>query len=157
MGRTLARLKVNKEKERETKQKKGFREKLALYLLRLAWGECKEVRSKDWTLQLKWDTDAFLSFCSPPHNNKRGARANRSFSRVAGEPHACTSTRSGSPVFECPSYSKPSVFRDSVRGCGSQLNTKSQSLRRTSARIVETAVFFDKTPWDTESIYTLQD
>ena len=46
----MARLKVNKEKERETKetkQKKRFREKQVLYLLRLAWGSAKRSGLED--------------------------------------------------------------------------------------------------------------
>jgi hypothetical protein len=62
MGRTLARLKQNRRKgNKKKKKKREERNKTEEKIQREASvvspapcvGECKEVRSKDWTLQLK--------------------------------------------------------------------------------------------------------
>ena len=70
--------------------------------------------------------NGFPLYLLPPsqHNTKRGKVLDitKGSSPVAGEPHASISSRSGSPVFECSSCSKSSVFRDSVRGYGPSSN-----------------------------------
>ena len=87
-----------------------------------------------WYFDCKWFPPVSSSLIFA-HHTKLG-KIDKVSSRVAGEPHASISTRIGSPVFECSSCSKSSVFRDSVRGCGSSNICKSQSLRRTSARLL---------------------
>jgi len=53
MGRTLARLKQTEEKEERNKTKHKIQREAIAVSPAPCVGECKEVRSKDWTLQLK--------------------------------------------------------------------------------------------------------
>jgi len=133
MGRTLARLKF---KEKEEREKRRFKEKLVLYLLRLAWGSAKrsdqrigrcssnEIHTQKGSVgtdQMVLHQSRFplRSSHTTQHTPSWGENSYSSLNRLESPSRA--SVRAAVLLYlGVQSCNKPCVFRDSVRGFGSQ-------------------------------------